>query len=100
MKQKRLIDLDKLLEDMFPFGNKDPADVYRIIADQPIVLQLNDPPTNGDKVRLMPDEELSRRVVAGQCACCTYQDIGCLEDPQACFDGTLKWLEQVAEEWM
>ena len=34
---QQLIDRNKLLEDMFPFGRKDPADVYRIITDQPII---------------------------------------------------------------
>ena len=34
---QQLIDMNKLLEDMFPFGRKDPVDVYRIITDQPIV---------------------------------------------------------------
>ena len=34
---QKLIDLNKLLNDMFPFGSKDPTDVFRIITDQPII---------------------------------------------------------------
>lgn len=50
--------------------------------------------TNGDKVRRMEDEDLSKKVLAGQCACCIYQITGCSSDPQDCFDGVLQWLKQ------
>lgn len=37
MEDKGLIDRRLILECMFPFGHKDPMDVYRIITDQPTI---------------------------------------------------------------